>query len=70
MKLIVAVLLGLTIGAVANEIANIKEDLVCNDYNKKGVLWEGHVSYRGGYPRCFYRESVYPHRVWNGTTVK
>lgn len=70
MKLIVAVLFGLTVGAAANEIANINEDLVCNDYNNKGVLWEGHVSYRGDHPRCFYRESVYPHRVWNGTTVK
>ena len=70
MKILVALLCGITIGAVANEIANIKEDLVCNDYNKKGVLWEGHVSYRGDHPRCFYRESVYPHRVWNGVTVK
>ena len=70
MKLLLALLVGMDLGFSANEYRQIQEDLVCNDYMKKDVLWEGHVSYRGDFPRCFYRESVWPHRVWNGVTVK
>ena len=70
MRLLLALFVGLAFGFSASEYRNIQADLVCNDYNKNGVLWEGHVSYRWDYPRCFYRESVWPHRVWNGVTVK
>lgn len=70
MKILFALCVGLLSGFIFSEYRNIQADLVCNDYYKRDILWEGHVSYRGEHPRCFYRESVYPHRVWNGTTVK
>lgn len=70
MKILFALFVGLLSGFIFSEYRHIQASLVCNDYNKNGVLWEGHVSYRWDLPRCFYRESVWPHRVWNGVTVK
>lgn len=43
----------------------------CPDYTtKRGVIWAGYVSYRHDEVRCFYREEIYPHRVWNAVPVK
>lgn len=70
-KYITGFLFGLVVSFLITTYHDQNKQLDCRDYTtKSGVMWMGYASYRHDEVRCFYREEVYPHRVWNAVPVK
>ena len=67
---VITLLLGMTVGWVANQYRHIQEHLECNDYNTKHSKWTGYASKDiNGDVRCFWLEQEFPNRIRQGVPV-
>lgn len=68
--LIASLLLGITVGWVANQYKHLHDHLECNDYNTKHSKWTGYIAKEiNGDLRCFWLEQEFPNRIRQGVPV-
>jgi hypothetical protein len=65
--ILLALVLGLTVGYIVNEYRHMLEHIECNSYSTKHSKWDGYVGKdEHGQLRCFWLEREYPWRIRQG----
>lgn len=59
-------LIGVAVGISCTCLFFIDEMPTCRDYTKSGVVWQGYAAKNDVEKRCFYRETQFPWRTWQG----
>jgi len=68
--ILLALVLGLTVGYIVNEYRHMLEHIECNSYYTKHSKWDGYVAKdEHGQLRCFWLEREYPWRIRQGVPV-